>query len=634
MYLRDIIEHVIFLNGIQFQEDCKMADFMRKMILVCILTLLASSIQTAQAAEPNTIEIDVFENAVYQQDLISMMGTETLRMTGQVTVHVFFEGLQEGLADDDDGDSLDEVATEIVELDLVGFSPLLGLVRMSLNTALPSMGQMEETTDSNTGVLDVPPFGIGTVGSFFNVFFELEIGGQRFYNVTPLRWYCVLSEKPAGHQDIYGNLEDIELFYPDGRPSGFFLGAGRLHPNPPVEIDVFDTPLCELDIIGPGGQRYEVPMVGRTVERVFFEGTHEGTAYDDDGDVLDEVQTEMQELNLIGYNSNLGLVLMRLNTDIPSMGEMEERTDYNSGILDVPPFFKDGIVDSFFDVSFEIEMLGQVLYGRGPLRWSGSLWHKPAGPLTIYENPADVELVDAVGAPTGFFIGATQYQPNPFIEVDLFDTSIAAVELETPRGEQLSVELMGTSTINVFFESDFEGSADDDDNDSLDEVVTELVQLDLSGENSRIGEVRLGLDTRIPTLGQIEEDADDKTGRLDIPPFASCGTAQSFFDVHFEIEIDGIAMYPERAPRCQTVIKEKPVAPGDVYENIEGIRLVDSDGALTGYTLITVRFMPRACGGPGHPYPAGDANRDCRVNLLDVAIVGLHWLECTRPECN
>ncbi|MGB2809569.1 MAG: hypothetical protein WBC22_17635 [Sedimentisphaerales bacterium] len=611
-----------------------MAGFTRKMILVCVLALLASPMQSALAAEPNTIEIDVFDNCVYLQDLTSPMGTEALRMTGQVTVHVFFEGSEEGLADDDDGDSLDEVDTEIVELSLSGYSMMNGPVHMRLRTGLQSVGQMEETTDSNTGVLDVPPFGIGTVGSFFDIYFEFEMLGQRFYNIAALHWEGLLSEKPAGRLDTYVNSESIRLFDGAGNPTPLFFEAGRFRPNPPVEIDVFDTPLCELEIGDPGGQVFKVPMVGRTVERVFFEGAHEGTAYDDDGNLLDEVQTEMMELNFSGYDSYLGPVLMRLNANIPSMGEMEERTDYNTGILDVPPFFKDGVVDSFFNISFEIEMLGQVRYSQLPLRWIGSLWHKPAGPLTVYENLVDVDLVDAGGNPTGFMIGLTQYRPNPFIEVDLFDTSIASIELETPKGEQLSVELMGTSTINVFFEKDFEGSADDDDNDSLDEVVTELVQLDLSGTIPKIGDVHLGLDTRMPTLGQIEEDADDKTGRLDIPPFVSCGTAQSFFDSHFEIEIDGIPMYPERVPRWQAVIKEKSVAPGDVYEYLEGIRLVDSDGVLTDYILMTVRFVPEACGGPGHPYPPGDANLDCRVNLLDVAIVGLHWLECTRPECN
>ncbi|MDH4241495.1 MAG: hypothetical protein OEW48_18200, partial [Phycisphaerae bacterium] len=156
----------------------------------------------------------------------------------------------------------------------------------------------------------------------------------------------------------------------------------------------------------------------------------------------------------------------------------------------------------------------------------------------------------------------------------------------------------------------------------------------LSGVVPKIGDVHLGLDTRVPTLGQIEEDADDKTGRLDIEPFLSCGTAQSYFYVNFELEIDGIPMYPDRPPRWQTVVKEKPVAPGDAYEYLEGVGLVDSDGVRTNYTLLSVRFVPRTCGDAGHPYPPGDANHDCRVNLLDVAIVGLHWLECTRPECN
>lgn len=611
-----------------------MAGLTRKMGVVCVLILLASSIQSAPAAEPNTIEIDMYYNVVYLQNLTTPMDMETLRLTGRLTVHVFFEGSEEGMADDDDGDSLDEVDTEIVELSLSGNSPMYGPVHMRLNTGLQSIGKMEELTDSITGKLDVPPFGSGSVDSFFDIFFELEIGGQRFYNVTPLHWQGFLSEKPAGLLDVYENREIIQLYDEAGIPTPYFLEAGRVRPNPPVEIDAFDTPLCELTIVDPGGQGFKVPMVGRTVERVFFEGADEGTAYDDDGNLLDEVLTEMMELEFSGYHWHLGPVVMRLDSRIPSLGEMEERTDYNTGILDVPPFFKDGVVNSFFDVSFEIELPGQVMYSRLPLRWLGLLWHKPAGALTIYENTAPVDLVDAGGTLTGFTINATQYRPNPFIEVDFFDTSIATIELEIPSGEQLSVELMGTSTFKVFFESDFEGSAGDDDNDSLDEVVTELIQLDLSGAGPRIGDVHLGLDRRVPTLGEIEEDADDKTGRLDIPPFLSCGTAQSYLYANFEIEIEGIRMYPERVPRWQTVVKEKPVAPGDVYEYLEGIRLVDSDGVQTGFTLMTVRFMPEACGSPGHPYPAGDANHDCRVNLLDVAIVGLHWLECTRPECN
>lgn len=36
-----------------------------------------------------------------------------------------------------------------------------------------------------------------------------------------------------------------------------------------------------------------------------------------------------------------------------------------------------------------------------------------------------------------------------------------------------------------------------------------------------------------------------------------------------------------------------------------------------------------ACGDYQHPLPAGDVNQDCRVNLLDLAILAEHWMVCT-----
>jgi hypothetical protein len=40
--------------------------------------------------------------------------------------------------------------------------------------------------------------------------------------------------------------------------------------------------------------------------------------------------------------------------------------------------------------------------------------------------------------------------------------------------------------------------------------------------------------------------------------------------------------------------------------------------------------VPR-CGDPNHPYPVGDLNQDCRVDLLDLAILASHWLEDHTP---
>jgi hypothetical protein len=55
-----------------------------------------------------------------------------------------------------------------------------------------------------------------------------------------------------------------------------------------------------------------------------------------------------------------------------------------------------------------------------------------------------------------------------------------------------------------------------------------------------------------------------------------------------------------------------------------------TDG-IVGETIIGCA-VPQ-CGDPNHPYPVGDLNQDCRVDLLDLAILTLHWLECTTLKC-
>ncbi|HIJ51547.1 MAG TPA: hypothetical protein HPP66_00125 [Planctomycetes bacterium] len=610
-----------------------MGGFSRKILLFCTLILFTSPIQTAPA-EPNTVEIDVFENVISEQQLQMPDGTtEIIRMTGEATEHVFFEGPREGLANDDDGDELDEVKTEMVELNLTGLSSMLGSVQLRLLTGIPSIGQMEETKNDKSGLLEVPPFGDGMVESFFDIFFEIEVAGQLLYGRDPMHLRGLLSEKSAGPMDIYENLGNIQLFDINGNPTGLLLGPGRLRPNPPVEVDVFETPLCHLDLQAPDGSTVTEMLTGRTTERVFFEGAHQGSAYDDDGNLLDEVQTEMVELDLKGYSSMFGPMQLRLNTDMRSAGRMEERTDYNTGVLDVPPFFKDGMVDSFFDIYFELDVLGATYYNRYPMHLRAVLSHKPAGPMDIYENLTQVQMYDENGNPTGFYIGAIRYRPNPVVEVDVLDTSMGLIDLVTPSGQTYPVELVGTSKMHVFFERDFKGSANDDDGDGLDEVKTEIVELNLSGFDPWLGEVRLGLDESTMTMGEIEESSDIKTGRLDLPPFAETGSADSFFDVHFEIEVDGMIMYGARPMLWRGVLNEKPAAPGDIYENLENIKLVDAPGTETGYTLGASWYEPIACGDAAHPYPIGDLNLDCRVNFLDVAILALHWLECTRPDC-
>jgi len=40
------------------------------------------------------------------------------------------------------------------------------------------------------------------------------------------------------------------------------------------------------------------------------------------------------------------------------------------------------------------------------------------------------------------------------------------------------------------------------------------------------------------------------------------------------------------------------------------------------------------CGDSSYPYPAGDLNCDCYVDILDLEILCSRWLECTATECD
>ncbi len=248
-----------------------------------------------------------------------------------------------------------------------------------------------------------------------------------------------------------------------------------------VEIDQFDHSRCQLDLQMPTGAVERVNLSGSSTMAVYFEGTTEGSASDDDGDSLDEVRTEMTALNLDGYSPSLGPLRMILSSFLPTIGQMEETANNTPGVLDVPPFTPVGTIDSFFDVFLEIEMGGQTFHTIHPMRWSSVLTHKPPGPANIYENREDIELYDADGRPTGFFLGATTYQPNPIVEIDQFDHSRCQVNLMLPTGAVERVNLSGSSTMAVYFEGTTEGSALDDDGDGREEVQTEMTALDVDG---------------------------------------------------------------------------------------------------------------------------------------------------------
>ena len=297
-------------------------------------------------------------------------------LTGPSTAHVFFEGA-EGQADDDDGNNLDEVETELVALHLSGMTPQ-GPIVAKLRDDLSSSGQIEEQVDVETGLLDVAPFTEGAVAdSFFDVWTEISIGGQVLITAQPLHLESPIRHKPPQDGERYVNpfLTRVELIDPQtGEGTGMFILREVHQPDPTIEIDFMERTTALLQLEGVPGATGPVPFIlrGPAEAHVFFEGANEGDAFDDDGNGLGEVETELVSLNLTDGN-----VTLTLNPAMQSLGRIEEQANNTFGILDIEPFAT-GLADSFFDVFFQLDVPGVgVLHNQDGLRLESVIDHKP-----------------------------------------------------------------------------------------------------------------------------------------------------------------------------------------------------------------------------------------------------------------
>ena len=60
------------------------------------------------------------------------------------------------------------------------------------------------------------------------------------------------------------------------------------------------------------------------------------------------------------------------------------------------------------------------------------------------------------------------------------------------------------------------------------------------------------------------------------------------------------------------------------YEWIQYIKVHGSEvGDIDGFADVS------GCGDYKHPYPVGDINKDCKVNMEDFGLLAGHWLDCT-----
>jgi hypothetical protein len=66
---------------------------------------------------------------------------------------------------------------------------------------------------------------------------------------------------------------------------------------------------------------------------------------------------------------------------------------------------------------------------------------------------------------------------------------------------------------------------------------------------------------------------------------------------------------------------------------IQYVKIERLSSSASNYTVIDAVADVSSCGDYKHPYPVGDINQDCRVNLADFALMCRHWLECSW-NCN
>jgi hypothetical protein len=531
---------------------------------------------------------------VLKELVLGLPGGSVERILLNGRAEMFVDVDETGKAEDKDDDGLDQVTAELIKLDLAGMSSF-GKVQVGLSSTQPSVGEIEEWENIVDGRLDVPPFTeTGQAESFFDVFLQIDIGGQLFHTVEPEYVQATISAVPPAPGETYWMIgKPIQLLDANGKPTSLSIIGQRITLQPAQRIDVFPHVQKELVWRLPDGK----------IERVLLSGTAAvamrtddyGTAADTDGDGLDQVPTALVELDLRGTSSLLGPVQVRLNPLRPSVGEIEERSNRSPGMLDLPPFAVEGMADSFFDVFFEIHVGEQVLQNLDAERLQSVISHAPSAPGETYLPPSDIKpipLVDLNGQDSGIWIVDEQITLDPDYIVQRFPFVQKELVLQMPQRGEETVLFSGTATVKIA--TDEAGWAADTDGDGRDQVPMELVELNLTGTSS-LGPMHFALDPSKRSFGEIEEQVNNTPGVLDLPPFTESGVADSFFDVWPEIVIGGQVLYTETPEPLSAELTQLPPAQGETYVtplDMRAIALIDVNGQPSGYSIVSQWVLP------------------------------------------
>ncbi len=206
-------------------------------------------------ARKTPIEIDIFPNTtasvVIEPGSLGCPGGETVNLTGPTRVDVALGALA-----DTDNNGREQVPIEMVQLSLTGNSTCYGPVLVNLRdpTQHPyrrTTGEIEETANTQTGRLDLPPFApSGMATSFFDVFFEVQAGGVTLHNHTPKHMESVITHKPPDPGNHYDNPDVIQLYDQNENQFPIRIGSAQHVPNPTTTTTTSTTtttmPTCVM----------------------------------------------------------------------------------------------------------------------------------------------------------------------------------------------------------------------------------------------------------------------------------------------------------------------------------------------------------------------------------------------------
>jgi hypothetical protein len=203
-----------------------------KRIVACALLLAAGLSAPAHA------QTDVYPNSRCYIKVASALNGDQIWLNGSSTIEVAVTGSGEsgGTAFDSNGNGLDDAATQLRDWTFSGTSVIYGPVLLHLRAGASSLGMMEEQVNSTPGILDVAPFApSGQVSSFFDVYLELQMGGQTLYNTSPRHISGILGHEPAVWGDVYDGYSSTSLYVDGtGLPSGYAITEMVYYPYIPV----------------------------------------------------------------------------------------------------------------------------------------------------------------------------------------------------------------------------------------------------------------------------------------------------------------------------------------------------------------------------------------------------------------